>query len=182
MSTSTSTSTTGHRVGLFAAAFGDIDGGAPDYEHLRSVSNSLVPFGKHVGTIVTEIGPDRAVVEIPREPHVVNHMNTVHAGALFTAADIAGAAAFVGAAATRLYVVESLVVRSARSTYRKPASGNIRAIATVDEREMRAILAAQSDARFELTGKALMVNDDDVTVAKFTFDYVCDVVVSDGQV
>lgn len=177
-----SLSTTGHRTGQFAAAFGNIDHDAPDYARLRSVSNSLVPFGKHVGTTVIEIGPDRAVVEIPQEPHVVNHMNTVHAGALFTGADIAGAAAFVGAAAAKLYIVESLVVRSASSTYRKPASGRIRAIATVDEREIRAILAAEADARFELTGKAVMVDDDDVAVAKFTFDYVCDVVVSDGQV
>ncbi len=160
----------------FSAVYGDLDYSNPDYEHLRSVSNAMVPFGNHVGTIITEIGPDRAVVEIPDTAHMTNHMNTVHAGALFTAADIAGAAAFVGAAATRLYVVERLVLRAGAASYRKPAIGRIRAVATLDEREMREVLAADRDQRFELSGKALLLNDSDIVVAKFTFDYVCDVV------
>ncbi|MDV6264957.1 DUF4442 domain-containing protein, partial [Rhodococcus yunnanensis] len=52
----------------------------------------------------------------------------------------------------------------------------IRAVATVDERELRTILAADRDERFELSGKALLFDDADVVVAKFTFDYVVDTV------
>lgn len=166
-----------HVIEGFAAAFGPLDYSAPDYEHLRSVSDAMVPFGNHVGTTITEIGPDRAVVEIPAAKNVTNHMNTVHAGALFTAADIAGAAAFVGAAATRLFMVQRLVLRTGTASYRKAAVGRIRAVATVDERELRAVLAAEHDERFELSGRAVLFNDSDVVVAKFTFDYVCDVAV-----
>lgn len=176
-----SLSTADRKVGRFAAAFGAIDYDSPDYELLRSVADTLVPFGAHIGMSITEISPDRAVVEIPNAPHVVNHMGTVHAGALFTAADIAGAAAVAGAAATGLHLIDSLVVRGATASYRKPATGHIRAIATVDERELRAILGAACNQRFELTGKVTVLNDEDTTVAKFTFDYVCDVVVTDGQ-
>ncbi|SDD34747.1 PaaI family thioesterase [Actinokineospora iranica] len=157
----------------FADAFAGHGGENPDYDALRAISDALVPFGNHAGVDITEIGPDRAVVELPAEPHLKNHMNTVHAGALFLAADIAGAAAFVGAVATRLSTVELLVLRDARAAFRKPAIGRIRAIATIDEREMRRILAATGNERFEIDGKAALYDDADVLVAKFTFDYVC---------
>ncbi|WP_330181249.1 DUF4442 domain-containing protein [Nocardia sp. NBC_01503] len=162
----------------FAAAYPELDYTAIDYEYLRAVSQEMVPFGRHVGTLITEISPDRSVVEIPADDTVRNHMGTVHAGALFTAADIAGAAAFVGAAAERLYTIERLVLRGGSASYRKPAQGRIRAIATVDLRELAEILAATTSARFELSGKAVLLDDNEVQVAKFTFDYVCDVTIA----
>ncbi|MFF0457796.1 YiiD C-terminal domain-containing protein [Nocardia africana] len=159
----------------FAAAYPTLDPDAVDYEYLRKVSQQLVPFGQHVGTLISEISADRSVVEIPASDTVTNQMGTVHAGALFTAADIAGAAAFVGAAAHRLHTVERLVLRGAWASYRKPAQGRIRAVATVDAQELAPLLAATSAGRFELSGKATLLDDRDVTVAKFTFDYVVDV-------
>ncbi|MVU80448.1 DUF4442 domain-containing protein [Nocardia sp. ET3-3] len=162
----------------FAAAYPELDYAAVDYEYLRVVSQELVPFGRHVGTLVTEIGRDRAVVEIPAVGEVRNHMGTVHAGALFTAADIAGACAFVGAAAERLYTVERLVLRGGTASYRKPAQGRIRTLATVDQLELAPILATVESGRFELSGKASLLDDNDVVVAKFTFDYVCDVTIA----
>lgn len=158
-------------AGVFAGATGD----KPDYDKIREISDNLVPFGKHSGIEITEVGPDRAVAEIPAEPHLLNHLGTVHAGALFLAADIAGAAAFVGAAARKLSTVDVLVLRNGTASFRKPANGRIRAIATVDERETRRILAGEGQ-RFDLDGKALLYDADDVLVAKFTFEYVCTLV------
>lgn len=172
---------TTHVTGAFAAAYPDLDPAAVDYEYLRAVSQDMVPFGRHVGTLITEVGPEQAVVEIPAVDHARNHMGTVHAGALFTAADIAGAAAFVGAAAARLYTVERLVLRGGTASYRKPAVGRIRAIATVDQRELADIVGAERSERFELGGKALLRDDNDVVVAKFTFDYVCDVTLGEDR-
>lgn len=165
----------------FAAAYPELDPTAVDYEYLRSVSQAMVPFGRHVGTLITEITADHAIVEIPAVDEVRNHMGTVHAGALFTAADIAGAAAFVGAAAARLPIVERLVLRGGSASYRKPAQGRIRAVASVDLRELFVILAATESGRHELSGKALMLDDDEVTVAKFTFDYVCDLTITEAE-
>ncbi|MEU7141843.1 YiiD C-terminal domain-containing protein [Nocardia sp. NPDC046473] len=168
---------TTREIAGFAAAYPELDGAAVDYEYLRAVSQDMVPFGRHVGTLITEIGPERAVVEIPAVDGVRNHMGTVHAGALFTAADIGGAAAFVGAAAPRLSAIERLVLRAGTASYRKPAVGRIRAIATVDRRELAEVLNTTVSNRFELSGKAALVDDGDVVVAKFTFDYVCDVMI-----
>ncbi len=165
----------------FASAYAELDYSAIDYEYLRRVSQELVPFGKKVGTQITEIGPERAVVEIPEDPQALNHFGSVHAGMLFTAADIAGASAFVGAAAEKLYTIERLVLRAGTDSYRKPAFGRIRAIATVDLRELSTILAATESGRHEISGKAVLVDDNDVTVAKFVFDYICDVTIQETQ-
>ncbi|AHH17997.1 hypothetical protein NONO_c32100 [Nocardia nova SH22a] len=172
---------TTRRLAGFAAAYPELDPDAPDYDYLRTVSQRMVPFGRHIGTVITEIGPERAVVEIPPDDAVRNHMGTVHAGALFTAADIAGAAAFVGAAARRLHTVEQLVLRGGSVSYRKPARGRIRAVATVDQRELAQVLAPTAAGRFELSGKASLFDDADVLVAKFTFDYVCDVTATEAS-
>src|SRR5579884_1214824 len=96
---SVTTEVTNLADGGYAAAFGPIDPAAPDYDHVLRVAAGIVPFGNHSGVRVTELGPEQAVVTIPDQPHLGNHMGTVHAGALFLAADIAGAAAFLGAAA-----------------------------------------------------------------------------------
>lgn len=160
----------------FAEPFGDaMAGAAPDFERLRAVADEIVPFGNHAGVAVTEIGRDRAVVEIPDRPHLTNHMTTVHAGALFLAADIAGACAFVGAAAEVLSRIDLLVLRDARSTFRRPALGRICAVATVDGHDMARVRASEGGGRVDVDGRAHLYDDDDVLVAKFTFDYVCTV-------
>jgi acyl-coenzyme A thioesterase PaaI-like protein len=159
----------------FAEAFAEIDPDQPDYDRIRDIAAELVPFGSHAGVRVTELGPDEGVVEIPDEPHLRNHAGTVHAGALFLAADIAGAAAFLGAAATRLRSVRWFVLRDARTSFRKPATGRIRVVATVDERAMRAVLAATGEQRFDVDAKALLYNANGVLLGKVGFEYVCEI-------
>ncbi|QIZ38716.1 PaaI family thioesterase [Saccharopolyspora sp. ASAGF58] len=149
--------------------------GTADYEKLREITNSMVPFSVHVGVQITEIGPERAVAEIPAEDTMNNHMGSVHAGALFLAADIANGSAFVGAMAARLASVTRFVVRESRCTFLKPAFGRIRAIATVDERIVSDVLSRNSTEKFDIDTKALCYNDNDVLVAKFSFDCVCNI-------
>lgn len=159
-------------LGGFADAFAGAGGPDPDYDKIREIADGLVPFGNHAGIEITEVGPDRAVAEIPAADHLRNHLGTVHAGALFLAADIAGASAFVGALAPRLSEVEFLVLKNSGASFRKPATGRIRAVAAADERETRGILALPAGQRFDLDVKALCYDADDVLVAKFTFSYV----------
>jgi acyl-coenzyme A thioesterase PaaI-like protein len=148
---------------------------ATDFARMRAVANSIVPFGRFVGVEITEISPDQATVEIPDREYLTNQMGTVHAGAMFLAADIAGAAAFVGAMAPRIGDVAWLVVRDGSSTFRHPARGRVRAIATVDERETRRARAESSARRFDLDGKARLYDDSDTLVAVFRFGYVCEI-------
>jgi acyl-coenzyme A thioesterase PaaI-like protein len=160
----------------FGAVFAAVDPDNPNYALLQRIVSNLVPFGTHAGVQVTELGPDRAVVEVPDEPHVLNHLSTVHAGALFLAADVAGACAFVGALASRLSAVGSLVLRDARISFRKPAVGRIRAVGTLDPRDVQAVLAAKGEQRVDLDGRALMYDTAGVLVGKVQLDYVCNLI------
>jgi uncharacterized protein (TIGR00369 family) len=147
--------------------------GTTDYEKLREVVGTMVPFSVHAGIEVTEIGPERAVVEIPDEKNMQNHMGSVHAGALFLAADIASGSAFMGAMARRLAGIATFAVRDSRCTFLKPALGRIRAIARVDQRVTSDVLSRNTDEKFDIDTKALCYDENDVLVAKFYFDCVC---------
>ncbi|HEX3781783.1 MAG TPA: DUF4442 domain-containing protein [Pseudonocardiaceae bacterium] len=160
----------------FAAVFAGLDLDNPDYDGLRKLIGSLVPFGTHSGVEITELGRYHAVVEIPDEPYLANHLRTVHAGALFLAADIAGACAFVGAAAKGLSNVGSFVLRDSRISFRKPALGRIRAVATMESRDIDAVLAATGPQRLDVDGRALLYDAAGVLVGKVALDYVCTLV------
>jgi acyl-coenzyme A thioesterase PaaI-like protein len=154
------------------AAFARFATENPDYDKLREIANAAVPFGVFAGMRTTELDGDHAVTEIPDNPDLRNHVKTVHAAALYLAADIACALAFVGAAAPQIDQVEWTVVRDSRSTYFKPAIGRIRAIGTVDERAIRSILNRTEQRRFDVDAKAMLYDDNDVLVGKMSFDYV----------
>ncbi|WP_344586933.1 PaaI family thioesterase [Actinomadura vinacea] len=148
-------------------------GGAADYERIRLMVDSVVPFNNHVGVRVTELAHARAVAEVADRPEMRNHLGTVHAGAMFLAAEVACAGAFSGAVARRFAQVQSFVLRESKVSFLRPASGRIRAIGTVDEAVVESILAGTGDSRHEMTGKALLHDDQDTLVGKVDLDYVC---------
>lgn len=160
----------------FGAVFAAIDPDNPDYTLLQRIVSKLIPFGTHAGVTVAELGPRRAVAEIPDEPHLGNHLRTVHAGALFLAADVAGACAFVGAMATRLSAIGSFVLRDSRISFRKPAVGRIRAVGLIDRNDLDTVLAATGEQRVDVDGKALLYDEAGVLVGKVSLDYVCTLV------
>ncbi|XVQ06601.1 PaaI family thioesterase [Spirillospora sp. CA-255316] len=148
-------------------------GGETDYERVRRMVDSVVPFNNHVGVRVTELAHARAVAEVADRPEMLNHLGTVHAGAMFLAAEVACAGAFSGAVARRIAQVQSFVLRESKVSFLRPAAGRIRAFGTVDEAVAESILAETGDSRHEMTGKALLYDDQDTLVGKLDFDYVC---------
>jgi uncharacterized protein (TIGR00369 family) len=117
-----------------------------------------VPFAGHLGLEITEVGPGEATVVLPRRPELNNHVGSQHAGALFTAAETASGAAFVGAFAVRMGDVVPLA-KSAEIDYAKIANGAITASAKlgVEAAEALATLDAEGKVEFpcevELTDK-----------------------------
>ncbi|NMH75829.1 PaaI family thioesterase [Pseudonocardia xinjiangensis] len=143
-----------------------------DLERLRTVVDSMVPFNNFVGVRITELSREHAVAELPVRDELLNHFGTVHAGALFLAAEVAGAGAFSGAMAPRVLQVQRFVLRESKVGFLKPASGRIRARATVDQQVVTEVLARRSAERFELTGTALLHDDAGLLVARVELDYV----------
>jgi uncharacterized protein (TIGR00369 family) len=143
-----------------------------DLERLRAMVDTMVPFNNFVGVRITELTREHAVAELPVRAELLNHFGTVHAGALFLAAEVAGAGAFSGALAPRILQVQRFVLRESKDTFLKPATGRIRATATVDKQVVASVLAHRSAERFELSGTALLHDDAGVLVARVALDYV----------
>ncbi|MGF7234549.1 MAG: DUF4442 domain-containing protein [Frankia sp.] len=145
----------------------------PDLEQIRAVVDTMVPFNNHVGIRITELAADHAVAEVADRPEFLNHLGTVHAGALFLAAEVSGAGAFSGALAARLGDVRFFALRSSRVAFLKPALGRIRATGTIDGPTIAAVLARGTEERFDLSGVSRLHDDSGLLVAKVDLEYVC---------
>jgi len=129
-----------------------------DFDLIAQGMTQAVPFAGHLNVQITEISAGEATVVLPDLPELKNHVGSQHAGALFTAAETASGAAFVGAFVERMADVTPLA-RSAEIAYEKIANGEITARATlgVDAAEALATLDAEGKVEFpcevELTDK-----------------------------
>jgi uncharacterized protein (TIGR00369 family) len=120
-----------------------------DFDAIAQGMTQAVPFAAHLGLEITSVGEGEAVVVLPERAELTNHVGSQHAGALFTVAETASGAAFVGAFAERLGELTPLA-RSAEISYEKIASGPIEAKArlAVPKDEALATLGAEGKVEF----------------------------------
>ena len=120
-----------------------------DYDAIAQGMTQAVPFAAHLGVEITGVGPGEATVVLPERPELGNHVGSQHAGALFTVAETASGAAFVGAFAERMGDVTPLA-KSAEISYERIARGPIEAKATlgVPAEEALATLDAEGKVVF----------------------------------
>jgi uncharacterized protein (TIGR00369 family) len=130
-----------------------------DFDAIAAGMTQAVPFAGFLGLEITDVGEGEAVVVLPERPELANHVGSQHAGALFTAAEAASGAAFVGAFAERLGEVTPLA-RSAEISYEKVARGPIEARATLG------VAAADALATLDREGKVV---------------FPCDIVLTDPE-
>ena len=97
-----------------------------DFDAIAKGMQMAVPFVGHLGIEIVDVSAGEATVRLPRRPELNNHVGSQHAGALFTAAETASGAAFVGAFAIRMGDVTPLA-RAAEINYERLASGAITA-------------------------------------------------------
>jgi acyl-coenzyme A thioesterase PaaI-like protein len=120
-----------------------------DYDALRQGLQQAVPFNSHLRLEIREVSPERGVVALPDLDELRNHVGSQHAGALFSAAEAASGAAFVGALGDRIGEIRPLAQR-AQIEHRKIAEGEILATARVDRssEELLEELDAEGVVRF----------------------------------
>jgi uncharacterized protein (TIGR00369 family) len=120
-----------------------------DFDAIAKGMAMAVPFAGHLNLEITEVAAGEATVRLPRRPELANHVGSQHAGALFTVAETASGAAFVGAFAVRMGEVTPLA-RSAEIEYLKIANGPIEARAKlgVDAAEALATLDSEGTVEF----------------------------------
>jgi uncharacterized protein (TIGR00369 family) len=120
-----------------------------DFDAIAQGMTQAVPFAGHLGLEITSVGDGVATVRLPERDELKNHVGSQHAGALFTVAETASGAAFVGAFAERMGEVTPLA-RNAEISFEKIAKGPIDATATlgVDKDEALATLDAEGKVVF----------------------------------
>src|SRR5215467_15397705 len=120
-----------------------------DYDAIAQGMTQAVPFAGYLEIEVTKVAPGEAIAVLPERPELKNHVGSQHAGALFTAAETASGAAFVGAFAERMGDVTPLA-RGAEIAYEKIAAGEITATARLgaDIAETLATLDAEGKVEF----------------------------------
>ena len=104
------------------------------YDAIRDGFGMAVPFVRHAGITLQEVGCGVATAVLADMTELRNHVGTLHAGALFTLGETASGAAIAGALAPILAEVRPLAT-AARIEYLKPARGGIIATATIVEAE-----------------------------------------------
>jgi acyl-coenzyme A thioesterase PaaI-like protein len=130
-------------------------------DHFDAIAQGMtqaVPFAGFLGVEVTHVEAGKATVVLPERPELTNHVGSQHAGALFTAAEAASGAAFVGAFAERMADVTPLA-RSAEISYEKIAKGPIEAKATL------AVPADEALATLDAEGKVVFPCEIELTDA-----------------
>lgn len=120
-----------------------------DFDAIAKGMSMAVPFVGHLGIEITAVGPGEATVRLPSRTELTNHVGSQHAGALFTAAETASGAAFVGAFAVRMGDVTPLA-RAADINYERIASGPITAHGklAIDAAEALAVLDREGKVEF----------------------------------
>lgn len=138
-----------------------------DFDAIAQGMTQAVPFAGHLGLEITSVGVGEATVRLPERPELANHVGSQHAGALFTVAETASGAAFVGAFAERLGEVTPLA-RSAEVSYTKIAKGPIEASARLGVPAAEALAALDADGKVEFPCEVELVDSSGTRVANAT--------------
>ncbi|HEX5928146.1 MAG TPA: DUF4442 domain-containing protein [Solirubrobacterales bacterium] len=138
-----------------------------DFDAIAAGMSQAVPFAGYLDLEITEMAEGRATVVLPERQELTNHVGSQHAGALFTAAENASGAAFVGAFLERMADVTPLA-RSADISYEKIARGPIVAKATLGMPKDEALATLDAEGKVEFPCEVLLTDGDGTQVASAT--------------
>jgi acyl-coenzyme A thioesterase PaaI-like protein len=141
-----------------------------DFEAVRAGLEQAIPFNKHLGLKVVAVSDGSGSVALPDDEQLRNHVGSQHAGGLFSAAEAASGAAFVGAFAERMGEITPLA-KAARIEYLKLAKGPITATGTLSEDKASLLERLDADGRVEFPIDVSLTDGDGTEVAKVTVDW-----------
>ena len=141
-----------------------------DFDAIAKGMTQAVPFAGHLGLEITSVAEGEATVRLPERVELTNHVGSQHAGALFTAAETASGAAFVGAFAARLGEVTPLA-RSAEIAYEKIAKGPIEATARLGVPSEEALATLDAEGKVEFPCRIELADGSGQRVATATVNW-----------
>jgi acyl-coenzyme A thioesterase PaaI-like protein len=141
-----------------------------DFDVIARGMTQAVPFAGFLGLDITSVAAGEATVLLPERAELTNHVGSQHAGALFTVAEAASGAAFVGAFAERLGDVTPLA-RSAEISYEKIAKGPIEAKAKLAVPAEEALATLDAEGKVVFPCEIELVDGDGTRVATATVQW-----------
>ena len=141
-----------------------------DFDAMAAGMTQAVPFAGFVGVEVASIGEGESLVVLPDRPELANHVGSQHAGALFTAAEAASGAAFLGAFAERLAELTPLA-RSAEISYDRVARGPIEARAKLGVPVAEALATLDAEGKVVFPCEVVLTDSDGNQVATASVDW-----------
>jgi uncharacterized protein (TIGR00369 family) len=150
-----------------------------DFDAIAKGMEMAVPFVGHLGIEIVDVGAGEATVRLPRRPELSNHVGSQHAGALFTAAETASGAAFVGAFAIRMGDVTPLA-RAAEINYERIANGAITATGKLGIDAAEALATLDEEGKVEFPCEVELTDGDGKRVATATIRWHVRLKESDG--
>jgi uncharacterized protein (TIGR00369 family) len=138
-----------------------------DFDLIAKGMSQVVPFVGYLDLRIESIVAGEATVVLPDKPELKNHVGSQHAGALFTVAETASGAAFVGAFAERMGEVRPLA-RSAEISYEKIAKGEVTARARLGVPAAEALATLDSEGVVQFPCEIELSDGDGATVATAT--------------
>ena len=140
------------------------------YEMIRDHMDKSVPFATVTGVELVEVSPERGVARLKKRPEVENHIQTLHAGAMFTLGEAASGAALGGVLGDQLMAARP-VAADASIKYLKTGKTDLTATATAnqDAEAIRKELAEVGKVVFDI--KVAITDAEDVTVAEMVVNW-----------
>ncbi|WP_273145428.1 DUF4442 domain-containing protein [Oceanicaulis alexandrii] len=140
------------------------------YEMIRDHMDKSVPFATVTGVELVEVSPERGVARLAKRPEVENHIQTMHAGAMFTLGEAASGAALGGVLGDQLMAARP-VAADASIKYLKTGKTDLTAtaVANSDAEAIRKELADVGKVVFDI--KVAITDAEDVTVAEMVVNW-----------
>ncbi|MFC0623181.1 YiiD C-terminal domain-containing protein [Kribbella deserti] len=128
----------------------------------------MVPVAHRMGIRIIEVLPGRVVGEVGLEGNT-NHLGTMYAGVIFSAAEIIGGVLSIATFdAERFYPI----VKTVRIRYRRPATGTVRAATWLDTATIASVREeATANAKADFALDALLTDESGEVIATTQADY-----------
>lgn len=140
-----------------------------DPQAVSNLLEGMVPFIKKVGVKVKHMAVREAVCTLPVDPANMNHLGTLHAGAIFTLAETTGGAIMIASFDMAKY---RLVIRKAEIVYKKPSSSEISCSIKLSEDEVKRVEAeAEAKGKLDYTVPMALTDPEGTVIAEVTAVY-----------
>jgi acyl-coenzyme A thioesterase PaaI-like protein len=96
------------------------------YDMIKAQLSTIVPFQNHVGVTLLDVGDGVASAALVQRDEVSNHIQSVHAGAMFTLGEAASGAAMAGALAPVILQMRPVAAMS-NIAFKRIAKGTLTA-------------------------------------------------------